>query len=366
MERLSASPLAVLYKGPLFDKVSALTAKMNASKGLPARDFLGSIDHFQGEYLADIDRYKAIYGEEFFTEDAIARGAMNAIAMKLFAQMHGQDAPNRDAVNAIALLHPITDEVIDKGQLDPKTMLKLTRLLEGRPQTAESPYERLVFGFVESIYQAFPRDKHPELDYTLQRLHAIQLASNGQRFGMDEEKMLRTTFTKGGLSTAAAGYIALGGLTAKQSGFFFKGGGIFQIMDDLSDIAIDMSEKVETTWTSPLRQGKSLLLPMRRFLHLEKTFESELDDLVSDFSDPAAYAWLYRFGYKVRLMQGLEQPSVPQMRPAARLVQARLPVRLGKFKQLATLLKSQKEPVSAPSSQPWQSMASLWKMYERY
>lgn len=301
---LDKLPIKPLYDGSLFKKLKLWMASENSER---PQGMIQQIIQAQREFRQDVDEYRKMYGGTFFNDDAVARGAVNSLSMKIFSYFNSkQPVPNRKAVNAIALLHPLTDVAIDRGLVKPSTLAKLGRLLEfGEHQQPDSDYERILFDLVQWIFDAFPKAQHPFLHQSLLDMHEVQIRSMSQTKEISPEELLDITFLKGGLSTLIAGYLALGELTEKQAQFFFQGGGIGQIMDDLHDISTDLEENVGTVWTRRIRQNESLGPVLEKFLRMESVFESDLPNLTSDFGSPKQFAGIYKFAFKFNLMRAL-------------------------------------------------------------
>lgn len=303
IERVERFPLSLFLNGSLLQKVKSL-AQPNPSG--PLSGVLSNLDNYTRDYLEDVEGYRQRFGGDFFTEEAVARGLLNVVAMRLFADINGTHAP-RHAMNAIALLHPVTDEAIDSGQVKPETLKKLTRYLQGTPLKGRSRYEKMLFGFLEHIYEAYPRDEHPLLDWALNTLHKEQLASTQQSKGMAERELLRISFTKGGLSTLGAGYISLGSLNERQQALFFQAGGAFQLLDDFQDIPEDSRDGIETVWTRSLRRQGGIERPLKRLLGLETYLEERLPDWATGFEGAQAMAAIYPFAFKATVVKGFQR-----------------------------------------------------------
>jgi hypothetical protein len=312
VDRIRRHPLGFLYRGSLFEKL-----ERSCRDSRQIGDRFRVIEDFHREFMADIDRYAKEYGAEFFPKDAVVRASCNAVAMKIFARLEGRDPGEREALNAIALLHPVTDDVIDRGGFEAISIPRITALLHGEEVQATSKFERLVFDFVKNIYREYPAAEHPLLDWSLRTLHQKQIESSAQRSGMSSDEMLDLTFVKGGLSTVAAGYISRGGLGEPEYEFFYKGGAIFQIMDDMADIAEDLRDGVKTVWTAELLEGRSLEEPFRRFLTLERAFEDRLATLAPAFAQGGRVSSIYKMGFGItaaRAAMTLPEPYGEQLK----------------------------------------------------
>ncbi len=299
--------LDFLLKGSIWNRLEAMLAHP-AVRNSDQQVGIGAVTEFHKEFLSDIAADKAKYGEAFFDTETVAQGAINSFAIKLFARLNTRsDVWDRSAVNAIALLHPIVDSAMDKGLMGKATMGKLAAYLESRtaPQI-ETAHERLLFDYLARFEHAFPRDKSPGFWFSLQRLFSAQIESLKQK-GQDlpPGEYYRISLDKGGLSTVLAAYTGLGPLSEKEYEFFYRSGGVFQLVDDMLDIKKDQAEGVKTEWTNARAQGKSLAGPMKALLKLENLIEQELPRASSDFLDPAAFQAVYSFSFKLSLFRAL-------------------------------------------------------------
>ncbi len=294
-----------LFTGSAFDTLEQVTSPQN---GLDIGLGLTKLNEYATDYYADIERYKREFGSEFFSEVAISRGALNVVSMRIFADLNGVKQPRRDAMNAIALLHPVTDEVIDSGNFDPALMQKISDLLDGKKPVASTAYEKLVFHFVDSIFEAYPKEEHPLLAWAMKKLHHLQLQSVKQREGMTTADLLKTSFYKGGLATLIAGYLSgESRMSNAQQTFFFKSGCAFQLLDDLADIKEDTKDKIETMWTRALREKGSIEEPLFRLLQTERVFEDEMARTSDGTPGLEKVKAIYPAGFKATLVKSLNK-----------------------------------------------------------
>lgn len=307
--KLARHPIGFLYRGRLFDKLDFGMQNVSQS-GAKLPELHNRIKSFDKDFEADIEVLSQKHGSEFFGSTVLQRAQANVVAMRLFAALEGRDMPDRSAMNAIALLHPVTDDAIDRGTFSPKTFEKLGSFLHGKTIEVDPGYETLVFDLLSDIYRKFPADEHPLLTLTLRRLHAEQIRSKGQTEAIPLGDLLDISFTKGGLSTVAAGYIALEGLDMSKFEFFFKGGAIFQLMDDLGDIIEDQTDGVSTVWTKTVGNREKLKETMQRFLQLEERFEADLTNQCPSFREADWVLRIYRAGFVATLLRAvLNQPE---------------------------------------------------------
>jgi hypothetical protein len=300
--KMGRSPLRALYSGRLFH--AAVRAAENGGAHetqLMAQKKL--VERVHRDFAADWERYKAEHGDRHFTETGRDRALMNVVAMNLFAAFDGANpAPAREAITAIASLHPVTDDLIDTGAMRRETVAKISRRLQGIKDPAEHEYENIVFSLIDSIHDRYPRETHPMLHWLLDDLWTAQVRSAAQRAasgGADAANL--HTIRKGGLSTSAFGYIALGGLTPRQYEFFFKGGALYQWMDDFSDIEPDAKDGIETLWTGSLSRGEPLRGRFAAMIRIKNGLAAR-DEVFASFRDGGGIKEFFRRGFYLQYL----------------------------------------------------------------
>lgn len=301
ISKMRSSPWRGLYAGRLLDVMddSIKNGPRSLARGLEQKRW---VEQATRDFNEDWARYKTIYGARYFTDSGRDRALMNVVAMTLFGKFEGIDTSTaREAINAIAFLHPVTDDLIDSGAMKKETIGKITRRLRGIKDPAEYEYEKLVFALIDAIYERYPRETNPMLDWLLNDLWRAQLASGAQKSEVGSSLANRHTIQKGGLSTSAFGYIALGNLTPKQYEFFFKAGSLYQWMDDFSDIGADMNDGIETLWTGSLQRREPL---ERRFATVIRLKDELLarEDVFSAFKDGAGIRDFFHRGFYLQYL----------------------------------------------------------------
>ena len=353
LDRVQNSPFYVLLRGSVFQRLNGLLSHSALMNDQGTRD-LSQFASFQLQFKSDIAADRAEYGEKFFGSEMIAQGAVNSFAIKLFAWMNAkQTVPDRLAVNSIALLHPLVDAAMDQGWMKRETFGKLSEYLNhGTKPKIEDDYERILFDYLYRFEKPFPRSAVPGFWMSLTRLFATQVRSLAQKkSNMTTQDYYQIALDKGGLSTVLAAYTALGPLSPKQYEFFYRTGGVFQVIDDLLDIQKDQAEGVRTIWTDALSNKSSLAIPLQQLMTLEGTIEDDLPALTSEFTDPAAFAGVYAFGFKLSLMRGLARQSSVLDSAALNFMSGRLSLTLASFRKLMTV-----KPSEAQSSEEGSDM----------
>ena len=255
---------------------------------------------------------------------------------------------------------------MDQGFMTKSTFGKLEKYLnQAENPLIESPYEKVLFEYLGRFETAFPRKQVPGFWFSLSRLFQSQVRSLKQKSaGLSHQDYYRIAQDKGGLSTVLAAYTALGPLTKNQYEFFYRSGGIFQVIDDLLDIKKDTNEGVKTVWTETIKNKKSFAGPIRELLAMESKIETDLDAMASDFADPEAFKKVYQFSFKLSLMRGLARQSQYLDAEAQALLKNRMSLSMSSLKQMLQPTP-QKESNAPPGSDLW-FMNQLMQMTETY
>jgi hypothetical protein len=263
---------------------------------------IGEFENFLGTYKDYVEKLKLEYGKEFFSDEGVLKAGFDSFAMHLFAEITHTPLVMTEPIYSLALLHPITDDALDMGVNVRQAMGKLSKVLEGKPQTAETPFERVVFDLVGNIQKAYPEKDHPWVHEALRLLHQEQLRSVGlQKAGVSTPDLFDVTYRKGALTSILFGYMGMKKLTGNQREFFYRAGGILQLIDDLLDFPKDLKSGNETVWTQSYRKSKNLDDPLQRFLFLQKNLELASPQLLSEIPGGADFANSFNFGVKMFL-----------------------------------------------------------------
>ncbi len=314
--------------------------------------FKDRVSGYSREYLKDVERYKEVYGEQFFSLSAISRAGANVMAMRLFAQGNDLPQPPKKAMYAIALLHPLTDDYMDQGFVDSKIVQGISQKLAEVDVTTSNPYEKLVYDLIDDLFEDYPREEHPILPHILESLHQEQIRSLKQKDnGISREDIVDISLRKGGLSTLAAGYIALGGLTERQFKFFYELGALFQFIDDSADTTEDINDGVSTIWTSPILSGKDCDETLSRILGLHQHIRNQARDYVKDFTHPTLATTLYDKGFRALMLRGFFVNEEHFSTDTRDLVRRTLPAKYEEVKSLILYLHPRINGILAESSE---------------
>lgn len=189
---------------------------------------------------------------------------------------------DRRIMFAASALHPAQDDYIDNNEVSKEILDDIHRKLLGQDVQCRDPKAKSVFDLVDVIYNRYKPEEHPKLVEIFIKLHEWQCKSMFQKSKkLKEEELLEISFMKGGYAFAFYGYIALGEMNAMQFRHFFGMGAIFQIMDDLHDIEIDIENEVETIWTKRINENLDTDEAMYGIIGTQRKFESITNEIPS-------------------------------------------------------------------------------------
>lgn len=268
--------------------------------------FKDKVISYQNDFAKDMIDYQKRYGVELFSESAIERAGKNVMSMCLFADSNNLPKPPKRAMNALALLHPLTDDFMDADLVDKRVVQGISDCVEGKTPITDNKYENLIYTLIEDMFSDFPADKYPIYQDTIRKLHQEQINSLQQKDPfISTEDIVNISLVKGGLSTVAAGYISLGNLTKNQLKFFYEAGGLFQFIDDLGDINKDIDEGVRTIWTERVIDNVKCDEPFYRTAKVHNHIMYEQFPIYSDdFIHGDMVKILYDIGYRMLMSRG--------------------------------------------------------------
>jgi len=270
-----------VFTRPFIDKGSkTLEGHWQRFKGEVPLDAygVGKFSDFARDFTTTMETYRARY-PELVNDEVITGAGFGFLASRIIMDSLGTRAISPKALTAISLLHPITDNALDRGLNLGSSMKKISLELKGERQTPESEYERTVFELIHDIQSEYPPDQHPALHEYLRGLHASQLESAVvQRNGKtSDDALIELAARKGGFTALALAYISKGKLSPEQEKFFFNSGILFQLGDDLLDVKEDARDGTQTIWTRAKKNPAAMKAALAKFLaiqdHLEKANE---------------------------------------------------------------------------------------------
>lgn len=309
VKRASKSPISYFVKGSVFRSLEKILNHDSLPDGTGEKN-LKIFSDFMMDYFSEIKMIQDKFGGDLLKlKSEQAQGAIDSFAVKLFAHLNGHEIFDKDAVHAIALLHPLLDSAMDRGHFSSETAQKLKKfLIEGGNPVASNSYEQIVFEYLKRLENAFPRQKSQGFWLTLDQLFQAQLTSLRQKSDkLSAHEHFEIALKKGGLTFVVFAYTAFGKLTVKQFEYFFRVGGVFQLLDDLLDIKKDQSDQINTIWTQETRSNGSHLKPLKALLAIQTDLEGRIKDLSRDFDNPDAFITSYLFAFKLALLGGLSK-----------------------------------------------------------
>ncbi len=244
---------------------------------------VGKFNEFARDYQSTMEAYRHRF-PELIDEPVITGAGFGFLASKIIMDSLGQRPLSPKALAAISLLHPITDNALDRGIKLGNSMQKITGELKGEKQTPENDYERIVFELIHDIQSEFPLNEHPDLHEYLRGLHAGQLESAvAQRSDKTpDDALIELASRKGGFTALALAYISKGKLSPEQEKFFFQSGVIFQLGDDLLDVKEDIKDGTQTIWTRVRAQRAGMKAALSKFLALQRSLEASASLAATD------------------------------------------------------------------------------------
>jgi len=269
--------------------------------------FKETVSQCSWDYIEGMKAYQENYGKELFSSSAISRAGSNVLAMRLFAEGNDLPCPPNKAMYAIALLHPLTDDYMDRKAVDSTKLVEgIDKKLAGLNVLTDNPYEKIVYDLIDDIFEDYSKENHPVMLHILEELHREQIRSLNQKDSkISAQDIIDISLHKGGLSTLSAAYIALGGLTERQFKFFYELGALFQFIDDSADTQEDINDDVRTIWTSKMLQDQPCDEPFFRVLQLHKYIQHQsVTDYTKDFTYPHFVNTLYNVGFKALMLRG--------------------------------------------------------------
>ena len=208
---------------------------------------------------------------------------------------------DRRVIFAASALHPVEDDYIDQKDVTVEEIEIIRKKILGEVvDTSDKELSRILI-LIDIIYSAYPINENPELLEIFVALFDWQNESMKQKKdGLSEEELLHISFMKGGYAFAFYGYMAIGKLDMEQFRHFFGMGAIFQIMDDLHDIPIDLESNSTTIWTKQILKYSQADSAMYGAIAMQRKFE-EITTLVSSFKRPVFFRRLELFAVRLDL-----------------------------------------------------------------
>ena len=176
------------------------------------------------------------------------------------------------SIFAYSMLYPYSDNYLDAPDITHQEKAGFNRRfgqrLAGEPGPPVNPRENLIWRLVDRIEDEYPRPANPQVHASLLAIHqaqndSLRLARRGSASG--DVDALKLSFSKGGTSVLADGYLAAGTLSAVEARFTFHWGVMLQLGDDLQDIREDSADGVLTLFSQAVEHEPLDMVTNRAF-----------------------------------------------------------------------------------------------------
>lgn len=247
------------------------------------------------EFPGEMKKYQKRYGT--FSDQTVLKIFLDMMIMFVTSYLSTSSTQLKRSWYALAILHPLTDDYLDKGLLDESFIKKVEKMINGTPVDCSNIYEEHVKELIDTIYSEFPQSQHPLLLQTFQQMYLAQIESMKQKqHTLSFDSITEISFQKGGISLLLATYLALTDLSPKYYRLYYQFGGLLQLIDDFMDISEDLKEQTTTIWTHSLAQKRGINPLLEKVISLSNALESEYRSFSFDlFSDPKAYRFICTF-----------------------------------------------------------------------
>lgn len=260
-------------------------------------------------YIQRVRALRSKWGTDLISAQSVRAAGFISIGAQLFSNIAGVAPADIAALDAIALLEPLTDDAIDRGEDVGSTMLKLSHFLSGESNELhpEGRFEEVIFDLLKTVLASHDSDDG-YMREVLRLLHQTQLSSiliqkNGTASDSD---LLELAFQKGGLAVLAAAKILFKNLHPQEAEYFFKLGAAFQLADDLVDFAEDSRAGHLSIWT---RHKDDFRIPLTYLLNAQQLLEDKSDDMLRMFPGGAALKDFIGIGLRTYLLSAVIAPA---------------------------------------------------------
>lgn len=263
-------------------------------------------------YFSRVETLKEKYGSELFARDVVMNAAFTSIGGGVFLSLAHLPLHDAAALDAIAMLAPLTDDALDQGRDVGRAMRKIGALLQGKRQKAEDVFERVVFDLIARILRTHPPSQDPAVLSAMQILHETQLSTVTKQRDPSAtlEEVVRITSRKGGLAVVLAAYLSFGRLYEREIEYFYKLGAVFQLADDLVDYEDDLKDGTMTVWTRARRSGEPFGAAFDLWMRQQRLLEAQSAGLLSAMPASQDIIGGVSFAHKVYLLGALLQPGI--------------------------------------------------------
>lgn len=182
--------------------------------------------------------------------ESVFQALRNVWIMHSIQVLHGMEPKHSKSIFGYSMLYPLTDNYLDDASVtrEEKKVLNslFRRKLEGELLEPQNMKLENVFAMVDKMASDYPREKYPDVWYSILLIQNAQENSLKQQrpFSDIAEDEIRTlSFCKGGASVLADGYLVCGELAPEWIHFLLGYGILLQLSDDLQDLYSDAEDK---------------------------------------------------------------------------------------------------------------------------
>ncbi|SHH69937.1 hypothetical protein SAMN02745196_01091 [Clostridium collagenovorans DSM 3089] len=198
---------------------------------------------------------RAVKEEETLTIENIMQAMKNFIVMNIIQLILGKDVEVTESAYAYSMLYPYTDNYLDDPLLNSNMKTKINerlyKKLKGEEISSNNIYEDKLFSLVDNIESQYSREAFEEVFESLVLIHEAQVRSLIQQENIIpfQNDIISISFSKGGTSVLADGYLVAGELSENAIRFLLGYGVVLQLGDDIQDIKSDKLSNSNTIFS---------------------------------------------------------------------------------------------------------------------
>lgn len=218
----------------------------------------------------------------------IYQAGRNVMTCNFIQLLMGLPVEVTPSIFAYSMLYPYSDNYLDDPGVSAETKHSFNRRfqqrLQGEKVPLENQSEQRIGQLVSMIEAQWARDRYPHVYDSLLAIHAAQARSliltqfEAAPYELD---VLGISFEKGGTSVLADGYLVAGNITADQARYLYGYGAYTQLMDDLEDVFLDISDGRLTIFSQASAHWQLDGL-VNRFIHFGRVILADLDGFDSE------------------------------------------------------------------------------------
>jgi hypothetical protein len=186
-------------------------------------------------------------------QEEIFQAMRNVWIMNGLQVLLGMPVELTPSIFAYSLLYPYSDNILDDRHISHQEKLafsqRFEKRLQGTGRMGENRREEKISELVCMIENQYPRVDFPGVYDSLLAIHNAQTRSLGlieQNNHLAIAEILSICFDKGGSSVLADGFLLAGNPSTELQRFFFGFGIWLQLVDDIQDLAEDISSGTRT------------------------------------------------------------------------------------------------------------------------